>query len=526
MNRQQQTPGVVRVFFASPEEEGRERSLFRDVIEEASDLKAKAHGVTLEPAGESDSLLSRFFSRGSNKDLRAADLVVATLWKHWGEAAARFEDAYEQARAHGKELWLYVRALDEDLLAHPDEALRRVLDFRDRAEQEGHARYHRYADEADWQQQLLNHLLLWLDNLPPDAAPGRVSAGDLDARLDALAAAPRAVSAAAREAIRAAWNYAGEGRLTRAEEHFARALRERPEPAVPLEYARFLADVGLLEKAETLCKNALEADASPAPGRLAAAVYGRLGVAYEHQGALDEAKRLYRQSLHLNERLDDAEGLAADYGSLGNVYWRLSELEKAEHAYRQALAINERLGNAAGQAADYGNLGNVYGVWGRLDEAERMYRTSLEINQRLGRRQSMANQYGNLGIVYRVQGRLDEAEAVYRQALAINEALDRKEGMAEDYNNLGNVCQERGALDEAEAMYRKALSIDEALGRREGMANQYGNLGVVFQSRGALDQAEAMYRKSLAIFEALGDFMPIEQVRSWISDLEAQRRAQ
>ncbi len=511
----------MRVYYTSPEEQGRERAVFEDVIAEADDLKARVHGLHLKPVSASGSKLGRLLPKAlQHKDLLEADLVVATLWRHWGAPAERFEADVELARAHGKEIWLYVRALDAGHLARPDEPLRRVLDFRDRIEREGGVRCYPYADESDWREQFLTHVYLWLDGLPLDPPPGPVAADDLDARLDALAASP-----AVRERLGEVWRLAAEGRLTRASAHFAGVLAEAPEPAVLLEYARFLGETGALEQAEVLCRRAHEADAAPPVERLVAAAYGRLGSAYEKRGNLDEARRLYRQSLHLNERLDDAEGLAADYGSLGNVYWMLGELEKAEHAYREALRINERLGRHDGMATDYGNLGNVYGVWGRLDAAEQMYRKALAINERLGRRESMAHQYGNLGIVYRVQGRLDEAEAAYRKALALHEALGRREGMAEDYNNLGNVYQEAERLDEAEAMYRKALEIDEALGRREGMANQYGNLGVVYQSRGAFDEAEAMYRKSLAIFETLGDFVTIEQVRAWISDLEARRRA-
>ena len=62
--------------------------------------------------------------------------------------------------------------------------------------------------------------------------------------------------------------------------------------------------------------------------------------------------------------------------------------------------------------------------------------------------------------------------------------------------------------------------------RDEGMANQYGNLGIVYQARKMFDEAEQMYHRALAIFETLGDFVTIEQVRIWITDLEAHRRLQ
>jgi len=525
MGRQIDGGNVVRVFVMTPHVDAPERAVFHGVIEEVNDVKARAHGVQFKPVSTSGSVLGRLRPKAlRNKDLLTANLVVVVLSRQWDpDEAVRFETLYELARENDKEVWLYVRTLDDALLIHPDEPLRHVLAFRDRVEQEGRVRYFRYHDVADWVEQLLQHLFNWLDNLPSLDSPfGPLSADDLEARLEVFLDTPPETL----DRLREAWTFAEAGRLTRAHEHFARVAQETPTPAVQVEYARFLGHLGALERAEGLYKTVLDFNTPVDAQGLVATGYGYLGHAFEQRGDLDAAKRLYRQALHLNERLDRPEAMATDYGSLGNVYWMQSELEKAEQAYGEALGLNETLGRLAPMATDYGNLGNVYGVWGRLDAAERMYQKALDLNQKLGRQESMATQYGNLGIIYRVQGRLDEAEEVYRKALEINRAIGRHESLAEDYSNLGNVYQERKRFDEAEQMYRQALEIDEGLGHHEGMANQYGNLGVVYQARQRFDEAEQMYRHALSLFETLGDFATIEQVRIWITDLEMQRRMQ
>ena len=516
--------GTVRVFLMTPHAEAQERAVFQEVIDEVNDVKARAHGLQFKAAGASESMLGRLRPKAlRNKDVLAAHLVVAVLGRHWdADEAARFDAFYDLARDNDKQVWLYVRTLDDALLAHPDEPLHHVLAFRDRVEQDGHVRYIRYDGVADWQEKFLQHLFHWLDNLPAlEPVPGPLAVDDLDARLAVFADTPPDTL----DDLRQAWAFAEAGRLTRAHEHFAR-LAETPTPAIQVEYARFLGHLGALERAEDLYKKVLDHDASAGAEGLVAAGYAHLAHAHEQHGDLDEAGRLYRESLHINERLDRPEAMAIAYSSLGTVYWMQGALAKAEHAYREALLLNEKLDRLSRMAADYSNLGNVYGVWGRLEEAEKMYQTALELNERLGRQESLANQYSNLGIIYRVQGRLDEAETVYRKALEINHALGRDESLAEDYSNLGNVYQERNRFKEAEQMYRKALEIDEGLGRHEGMANQYGNLGIVYQARKMFDEAEQMYRRALALFETLGDFATIEQVRIWITDLEMQRRMQ
>ena len=527
MSRQFEGTKMVRVFMMTPHAETTEQAAFRDVIAEANDVKARAHGVQFKPLGGSDSILGRLRAKTrSAKDLLTADLVVAALDRHWDAGAAeRFEALYDLACEHDKTVWLYVRTLDDAHLADPDDQLRHLLDFRDHTEQDGRALTARYDDETSWPDMLLKHLFNWLDNRPPDSSLGPVSTDGLVARLAIFTASEPAPAPETLDRIQEAWTAAQAGRLTRARELFARIVADIPMHVVHAEYARFLGHFGMLDEAEGFYAKALDG-ASAEVEALVAAGYTLLGHAHEDRADLGAAKRLYREALHINDRLDRPEAMAADYGKLGNVYWMLSDLEKAEQAYRASLALNERLGRREAMAADYGNLGNVFGVWGRLDQAEEMYGKALALNEELGRQDRMANQYGNLGIIYRVQGRLDEAEDVYCKALEINRAEGRREGMAEDYNNLGNVYQERGCLDEAEQMYRKALEIDEALGRDEGMANQYGNLGIVYQARKMFDEAEQMYHRALAIFETLGDFVTIEQVRIWITDLEAHRRLQ
>ncbi len=533
MGRTNNGSDVLRVFVAAPGEEEAARLTVTNVLRQVNDEKAKVQGRQLKAVGSADSMLGRLLPQALvDRALRAADLVVLALSRHWDDPEtypSSFETLYVRARDAGQTVWLYFLDVEPDLLARPDEPLRRVLDFRDRLEAEGQARCYRCADEADWHEQLYTHLCLWLDRLPLPATTTDADAGALEERLtlltDELAGVPEDDARAALDLIRSAWAYAGSGRLTRAEELFVRsAAQVQPYglPVFSLEHARFLAQIGLTEKAQGLLKPLFEHSDSAALQQLLAGACSSVGRACETRGDLDAAKQLYRQALALNGRRRRRDAVAADYGNLGNVYWMQGRLDKAEYAYRQALALNEALGRRDGMAADYGNLGNVYGVLGRLEQAEQMYRKALALNQTLGRYEGMANQYGNLGILFRVQGRLEQAEQMYLKAIEIEEKLGRRENLAADYGNLGNVYQEWDRLDEAEATYRKALALAEERGDQEGMANQYGNLGIVFQARGQLEQARAMYRRALAIFEALGDFATIEQVQAWISSLERQ----
>jgi len=82
--------------------------------------------------------------------------------------------------------------------------------------------------------------------------------------------------------------------------------------------------------------------------RSSAAVWNKLGVAYQHMYALDVARLDYEKALSLNPVFADA------LNNLGTVYYGQKSYGKAEKYYRRALHLKP------GTACFYSNLGTAY----------------------------------------------------------------------------------------------------------------------------------------------------------------------
>ncbi len=521
---------ISRIFVASPGDLAEERRRFPKILEKLNQIKANALGVHLEPLGWEDTLPGMGRPQALiNKDVERCDLFVMLLWKRWGTPPAEksryssgTEEEYELARRLHKEtpgkpeVFLYFREVPEEMLADPGEQLQKVLAFRKKIEEERALLYARYAKPKEWEELLMNQIARWLDGLqplptvpsaplPPDALE-RI--GDLEKQLrqvskqhqDAQTKLRQAASEFASRAVAAAKN----GRLTEAEEFFARANQMYPEPWVINATGLYYEQIGALQRAEEKFQQLEQAGHSENNREYLAVAYGNLGVIYQTRGELDKAEEMHRKSLALGEELGRKQGMASAYGNLGLIYGTRGELDKAEEMLRKALALNQELGRKQGMASAYGNLGVIYKIRGELDKAEEMHRKSLALEEELGRKQGMASDYGNLGIIYKIRGELDKAEQMHRKALALDQELGRKEGMASAYGNLGLIYQTRGELDKAEEMHRKSLALEQELGRKEGMASDYGNLGVIYGTRGELDRGEEMLRKALTLNQELG----------------------
>lgn len=494
MAKKKEVVEVVRIFIASPGDVRKERTIFRDVIEDLNVIKAAKEGKQLVPVGWEDTLPGRGRPQALiNDGLVSCDLIIGLLWRRWGtptgEYSSGFEEEYELAREHDIPMWLYFRHVEEAMMADPGAQLRQVLDFRDRIERERAMLFHSYADEQEWEKKLRRNISLWLDKLPPDPSP-EIAVDDLQARIaeleEALEKAKSDQEKAALDLVKDAWEFADNGQLTRAEEFFARAVNVAPEPSVRLEHTRFLFRTGQLER----------------------------------------VKEILEDLLNISEANNDKELESRARGNLGNVYHALGDWIQAEEMYRKVLEINEALGRKEGIADAYTGLGVVYGARGELMKAEEILLKSLEIEEALGRKENMAGSYGNLGSVYYRRGDLDKSEEMYLKSLEINEALGRKEGMANAYAGLGIVYGVHGGLDKAEEMLRKSLEISEALDFKELTANQCINLGRLYRDRGELDKAEELLRKSLALFEKLGSKPMVEKVKALIEALEEAKREQ
>jgi tetratricopeptide (TPR) repeat protein len=523
----------VKLFIASPSDLAEERNLFPTVLNLLNDVVGYRLNHRLEPLGWEDALPS--WGRPQeliNQDVRQCDVFVMLLWKRWGMPSGQyssgteeeFEIAYERYRQTGSpHLLLYFRSVPQDMMADPGEQLQKVIKFRTKIEVERIGLFKTYDTPHQWKDLLMKHISEWLYN----RVDGKVHAAVAEEeKVQVLTESKQGMLQLHRELEESkkvtpqlgadklrtesiaraveAMKLIEEGKLTLAEQNFAKSIELYEEPEVLNNFGLFLYQMGSLDRAISMFERAISLSEEEIGKVHQAIAYCSLGEVYQMRGDLENAQEMYEKALEINTRIGRQEGMADSYANLGDVYTVRGQLNEAEQMHKDALRIYTQVGQKKGMAKAYGRLGNVHRSRGDLDKAQEMFEKALKINTAISHREGQAQDNLNLGNVYLIRKDLDKAQEMFEKALEINTAMGRKRGVADAYGSLGNMYMSKDDLDSAEENYQKALEIDSLLGRMGGMANGYGNLGIIYEKRGSLDMAEKMHEQALELDIKIG----------------------
>ena len=481
---------VKKIFIGSPGDVIDERHIFRDIVEKVNKIKAKKMALLLEPIGWEDTLPGKGRPQEKiNKDVKEADLVVLLLWRRWGTPtgsySSGFEEEYQVASGNNKEIFLYFRDVLDEMLADPGDQLKKVLEFKDKIEAEKKYLYCRYESDKDFEDLLLEHLCRWLDGLPIISAHEESDKmTEYEERIERLEKEAKKSKTQQQEIAqdwaKEAQEHADSGRITKAEEYFAKALALYTTPSILNSYGLFLLNIGSPKK----------------------------------------SKETLTRLLKISKETGDKKWEAITYGNIGTIHGTRGDLNAAELCIKKALALDKKFHYEQGMATGYGNLGIVYEKRGAPKTAEKMYKKALALFTKLRHKEGIANVFGNLGNIYADRGNLKRSEQLHKKALALDKKLGNQGGMAADYGNLGNVYLERDDLKSAENMYKKALALGKKLGHKERIAIQQANLGIIYLRRGDINSALQFYRKSLAIYKSLGNKQEVTKISKRIEELE------
>ena len=240
------------------------------------------------------------------------------------------------------------------------------------------------------------------------------------------------------------------------------ARRRQGAPAAEIIAAAEHYQAGRLDKAEALCRRALQ----KTPDDINA--LHLLGVVSLELGHPDRAIQLISRALARNPQIVHA------HGNLGNAYRAAGRREEAYASYRRAIALEPNFAQA------HANLGFFLYEQGDFTAALTSCRRAAELDPH------NPQVLTNLGDVHRALGQLETAEAILRRAVSL-----RPEN-AEFHVNLGNVLMDLKRFEEAEACFRRAIALDPGLTRAHyGLATRLGLAG-------DMEAAIASYREVLA----------------------------
>lgn len=163
---------VLTVFLASPSDLKEERRLAEGAVERLNSIMGKELGWQVELVGWEGLLAGHGRPQGLiNKHLASCDLFVGVLWKRWGEPTGKYSSGFEEEfrfasdrrTETGKpEIWLFFKAVNEDVAADPGQQLTRVLQFKDDITRRKELLFKEFTDPEQWGKLIYDDLIRFL----------------------------------------------------------------------------------------------------------------------------------------------------------------------------------------------------------------------------------------------------------------------------------------------------------------------------------------------------------------------------
>lgn len=232
--------------------------------------------------------------------------------------------------------------------------------------------------------------------------------------------------------------------------------------------------------------------------------YANLANVLQDMGDLDQAEVLYREALEISKGPDDRSTQAIILSNLGSLATKRSALDEAEALFREALSILEETADRSLLARAYVNLATIKENRGELDDAEAIFRQALEYFVELGDKHSASGVMNNLASVQMSRGDNQSAEVWLRESLDIKQALGDVRGSAASFQNLANVSFRTARYSEAIDYIRRVIDIRQRMGDRHGLLQALGLLASILEKSGEVSGANSVLREALSIADEIG----------------------
>ena len=202
-------------------------------------------------------------------------------------------------------------------------------------------------------------------------------------------------------------------------------------------------------------------EASPARAR---ALSGS-GVLAHYQGDYDRAEKLCRDALELSRSLHDAKGVAEAYTGIALVLRTRGDYAAAEKLFRDALAVYEDLGDEGGVARALDRLAMCLVVAGELDGAHSLFERSLGAFRRLGDSHGVA--LGLYGLAAtRPAGALAAAQLHADESLDILRTVGDRRTYGKTLWAAADINADLGNAETAAAQFEESLTLFVEFGDR------------------------------------------------------------
>ena len=207
--------------------------------------------------------------------------------------------------------------------------------------------------------------------------------------------------------------------------------------------------VGKPEKAEELCRQAVQIAQSLQNGELHAQTLSALANVLSRRGELVEAVEVGRTAYSLQKSLDDGRALAEVAGVLGNALWLAANYEETITLFKEQLQIGTKEGDNKIVSQALASLGNVHTDLGRHEEAREYLSKAADLAVKIGAGPEACRVYWSLAYSYTLQGKNLPAIANFQHAVRIGLDIGYAVAVHVSLSGMGVAYNQYGLPEEA-----------------------------------------------------------------------------
>ena len=219
-----------------------------------------------------------------------------------------------------------------------------------------------------------------------------------------------------------------------------------------------------LDKALTLCKQALALFEEVGDGARAAATHNNICATYENIGDLQQALLHGQQALAYFRANGPIAHTAIIAVNMAEIHYQFDRFDEFERFVREAIALSNEAGYTSGEMTAKLNLSSYLREQKKFDEAGRLIEDAIDYYRTIGDRRLEGICLTRMGALVFEQGEYGASRERFEEGLAIFRELSTDRETGEALLRLGEVAQIEGKHAEAIALFAEALAIDEKIG--------------------------------------------------------------
>lgn len=288
--------------------------------------------------------------------------------------------------------------------------------------------------------------------------------------------------------------------------------------------AQLFIDDGLLNKADSTAREALNLSAKTGYKKYKGDSYNKIGLVKMNSSNYIEAREYFQKALTEDRLVFNQPGYIKRLGNIGITYLIQRNFEMAMQYNQIALSMAKLYGEKNLLAFCYNLLGNLLAEKEDRLQALQYFSKAIEINKIPYDRNTQYNSLRGIGLIYESWGDYDKAHEYIFKSLKVAEIINNKYKIEITLSNIGHLYKNEGNFSLALEYYFRALKMAEELGSKDERSYLFAAIGGVYYDNGDHKHASEYYFKGFELIQNSQDQVSLAHQMGNLALIYAERK--